>query len=263
MRKLTIISIAILMIISGCTIIAHGQDINTETYNIELTTNDDSISVVEKITIDTDSGDIILIWIQSGHRDISFVINDSVITISPSTNTYSFNLTELGLTSANYIEIRYTLDKDTDEFEKIFQYNTTLISITFDGTEIYTGSNLIAGSSLNVALQQDQTIIETEKIETIPTWYYIIIAILIILLLMALLSSSKKQKTSKKKEITGGSEELLNTKKTLLMSLLKDIEKQHRSKQISDDTYHKLKEQYKQEAVEAMKQLEDMKSKIK
>ena len=84
MRKLTIMSIAILMIIAGCTIIAHGQDINTETYNIELTTNDDSISVVEKITIDTDSGDIILIWIQSEHRDISFIINDSVITTSPS-----------------------------------------------------------------------------------------------------------------------------------------------------------------------------------
>jgi len=63
------------------------------------------------------------------------------------------------------------------------------------------------------------------------------------------------------KDIAGESEELLNTKKMLLMSFLKDIEKQHRSKQISDDTYHKLKERYKQEAVEAMKQLEDLKSK--
>ena len=43
------------------------------------------------------------------------------------------------------------------------------------------------------------------------------------------------------------------------MSLLKDIEKQHRANQISDDTYHKLKDRYKQEAVEAMKKLEDMK----
>jgi hypothetical protein len=56
------------------------------------------------------------------------------------------------------------------------------------------------------------------------------------------------------------SEELLNTKKALLMSLLKDLEKQHRSKQISDDTYNKIKEQYKQQAVEAMKKIEDMKS---
>ena len=45
--------------------------------------------------------------------------------------------------------------------------------------------------------------------------------------------------------------------------VLKDIEKKHRAKQISDDTYHKLRDQYKQEAVETMKQLEDKKSKIK
>jgi len=47
------------------------------------------------------------------------------------------------------------------------------------------------------------------------------------------------------------------------MEILKDIEKQHRAKQISDDTYHKLKEQYKHEAVDAMKKLEDVKSKVK
>jgi len=43
------------------------------------------------------------------------------------------------------------------------------------------------------------------------------------------------------------------------MSILKDIEKQHRAKQISDDTYNKLKDIYKQQAVETMKKLEDTK----
>ena len=47
------------------------------------------------------------------------------------------------------------------------------------------------------------------------------------------------------------------------MNILKEIEKQHRSKHISDDTYHKLKEQYKNEAVEAMKKLDDMKTRKK
>ena len=47
------------------------------------------------------------------------------------------------------------------------------------------------------------------------------------------------------------------------MSLLKDLEKQYRAKEISDDTYHKIKEQYKQEAVETMKKLDDItKSKV-
>ena len=46
------------------------------------------------------------------------------------------------------------------------------------------------------------------------------------------------------------------------MSILKDIEKQHRSKQISDDTHHKLKEYYKQQAVEIMRKLEDKESEV-
>ena len=52
---------------------------------------------------------------------------------------------------------------------------------------------------------------------------------------------------------------MLNTKKALLLSLLKDIEKQHRSEDISDDTYNKLKEEYKSQAVDVMKKLEDIK----
>jgi hypothetical protein len=47
------------------------------------------------------------------------------------------------------------------------------------------------------------------------------------------------------------------------MSLLKDLEKQHRAKKIHDDTYHKLKDHYKQQTVETMKKIEDIESKIK
>ena len=47
------------------------------------------------------------------------------------------------------------------------------------------------------------------------------------------------------------------------MQLLKDIEKRHRAKKISDDTYHKLKDHYKNEAVETMKKMEDIKSEVK
>ena len=43
------------------------------------------------------------------------------------------------------------------------------------------------------------------------------------------------------------------------MSLLKDLEKQYRAKSISDDTYSKLKDEYKQQALEVMRKLEDLK----
>ena len=52
---------------------------------------------------------------------------------------------------------------------------------------------------------------------------------------------------------------MLATKKALLLSLLKDVEKKHRAKDISDETYNKLKEEYKQQAVTVMKKLEDIK----
>jgi hypothetical protein len=68
----------------------------------------------------------------------------------------------------------------------------------------------------------------------------------------------RKQRRKAKKSIIE-SEETLATKKVLLLSLLKDVEKKHRAKDISDETYNKLKEEYKQQAVETMKKLEDIK----
>jgi hypothetical protein len=59
------------------------------------------------------------------------------------------------------------------------------------------------------------------------------------------------------------SKEVLSTEKTLLMDILKQIEKLHRTKKMSDDTYHKLKEYYKQETIEIMRQLENLNSEIK
>ncbi len=95
-------------------------------------------------------------------------------------------------------------------------------------------------------------------------WFYTVLILLLLVLIVVLVAYAfRKQKSTKIKQTASETEELLSTKKTLLMSLLKDIEKQHRSKKISDDTYHKLKEQYKQEAVNTMKKLEDTKSKVK
>jgi hypothetical protein len=96
--------------------------------------------------------------------------------------------------------------------------------------------------------------------------YHYIIVLLVIIIIIILIVSRRTSKTavpSKKTELKTASEELLSTKKALLMEVLKDIEKKHRSKQISDDTYHKLKDKYKQEAVQAMKQLDDVQSKVK
>ena len=266
MKRVTIALIAIFMIALGSVIIVHGQEINTDTYNIEITTNDDSISAVESLTADTDSNDTIMFWIQEFPTDLKILIDGNEIeyynTIIMGDNIYFCNISELNITPDTIISVTYKLDKDIDEIEKILQYNTSSLTITFDDEEIYTGTALTAGGSIKVALQKEtQEPATTETVETIPTWIYIIIIVLVILLLASFIRPAKKQKTPKKKEAKVESEELLNTKKALLLEVLKDIEKQHRAEKISDDTYHKLRDQYKQEAVETMRLLE--KSKVK
>ena len=266
LKKLAIIFIAIIMMVVGSAILVYGQE-----GNIEITTESEKISVVENYEIDIISNGNVSFWIQNGAANITILIDgNSIEYTSIGDNIYSCDLSGVEYTYGSNIQVMYSLDKETSIFEKTLLYNITSLSITFDGVEIYAGSNLASGSSLNVALRtttQVQTITKEKTIEKVPTWYYAIIVVLIILVALSFVFPSKEKKTQKsttKKQVRGSeSEELLTTKKALLMEVLKDIEKQHRAKKISDDTYNKLKDQYKQDAVEAMKQLEDIKSKVK
>lgn len=267
MRKTTyILIIAIIISLIIIATLSRGQEISIADHDIIITKDDDSISVIESISFDVLTKDTFNFSIQDGASDISVVISGETFNHTlVSGNTYSINISTLLPLDVEIftIVIYYELNKDVNELEKTLFYDSSSLTITYDGIEIYIGSSLTSGSSLNVALQKAQpgkTITEIETKETIPTWFYIIIIVLIVLLLISFMRPAKKQKSPKIRETVVASEELLTTKKALLMSLLKDIEKQHRSKEISDDTYHKLKERYKQETVEAMKQLEDMKS---
>jgi len=242
--------IALIMIVTGGAMLAYGEEIDIQTEN-------DAITVVETHTIDATESDTIAFWIQSGHSDVVITTNGSVDTYSPSSHIYYLNISEFNITSESIIQVSYNLNKNTDKFEKILQYDTDSLTISFDGNEIYSGNNLAAQSSLILALQK-QVPGQTVPVENIPIWIYIIITVLVVLLIVVI-GSGRKQKTTTKKEGIGGSEELLTTKKSLLMETLKEIEKKHRSKQISDDTYNKLKDEFKQDAVEAMKKLEDLK----
>jgi len=253
MKRLILTIIALVMIIAGCVLIVNGQE-----NRVEITTNDDSLSVVEKLTVDDEVVDGILIWTYPLDRIVS--INDINVILPEMYNLpYSINLTEQNITIADYYEVEYSLSKDTSGFSTTLQYNTTLISITFDGNEIYTGNNLKTGSSITVALQKEQQG-ETVTIETIPVWIYAIIGVLAVLFIFSLMRSTTKQKSStEKKSSATGTKEFFTTNKSLLMETLKEIEKLHRGKKISDETYHKLKDRYKQEAVETMKKIEDIK----
>jgi len=235
-----------------------ADELNVETHNIVISASSDSISVEERLTIkDNDSNEIynnILIWVQSEAEEVDVLVNNNPVTFNHTGNEYTCNVSALNITTDASLQatVTYTLSKDTEEFTKTLTYDTASISVRFNDENIFTGEDMKTGNSFTVKLYTPA--------ETPLSWYTIAaITLLIILLIVLTLYSFRKQKTSKIREIAGESEELLNTKKKLLMSLLKDVEKQHRSKDISDDTYHKIKEHYKQEAVITMKKLEDMK----
>lgn len=269
MRKPTyilLITVISSLIISATCVV--GQEIKD--FDIDITSGEDTISVVEIISLNVlELTATFNFSIQDGASDIIVTISDTKYNYTLiDDNTYSIDISSLSPIDGDIITIKisYVLNKDTDNLEKKIINDIDSLKITFDDKEIYTGSSLKSGGSLKVALQktpQAQTITETKTIEAIPTWTYIIIIVLIVLLLLILLRPAKKQQAPKIKETAAASEELLKTKKVLLMSLLKEIEKKHRAKGISDDTYHKLKDRYKQEAVEAMKQLEDLNSKVR
>jgi len=258
MKKIAIcLLLGIALIVLNPANAVYAEEPGAEIHTIKISAGDDGLSVTESLTLQSTSNEtyeIITFWIQSGAEDISILVNNNPVTCNPSGNDYICNISDLEIVMNTSIQvtISYTLGKDIEEFKKTVTYDAASLTVTFGDDLLYTAENLVAGGSFTLSIY--------EPTEAPLSWYIIVfIILLVILLIVSTLYSFRKQRSTTIKDLTSESGELLNTKKTLLMSLLKDIEKQHRAKQISDDTYHKLKEHYKQQAVEAMKKLEDIK----
>lgn len=250
------------MVISTVNVAA--EDIEIENYEIKITTVDQYLSIEESITTTkTDSENIyemIVLWMPTDAQEIKTLFNNNPTEPENSTgNEYTYNLTSLNISMNQSIQvaISYNLDKSIGDFDKTLIHNTETLSVFFDDENaIYSAENLQPSSSFALKLYKPT--------ETPLSMFTIaLVVLLIILLIVTTLHSLRKQKSQSIKNAGSESAELLSTKKMLLLSVLKDVEKQHRAKKISDDTYHKLKDQYKQEAVDSMKKLEDIESKIK
>jgi hypothetical protein len=257
MKRILIIPVIFLTLAIGLMALASEEDVNTLEHQITIITKDNSLTVVEVLTVtgsNNESYNSLSVWIQNGAKDVDILINSKEPdSINKNGSEYICNISSFGIKKedSTQVEITYLLSKNIEFTKKIIRATNSL-SISFDQEEIFTGTSLAIGAIIELQLYQ--------PVEPTLDWYITVLIILLVILVVVLtVYSLRKQKSAKIKEIAGESEELLTIKKTLLMSLLKEIEKQHRTRQISDDTYHKLKERYKQEAVEAMKQLEDMK----
>jgi len=252
------LSIIIILILSTHTV--NAQNLDAINHEITITTeDDDNLGINELIILQSNTNESINtldFWIQNGANNIVFLVNGNLFTYINDETKYSINVSTMEIKIGDQItvEINYFLDKNTKNFEKKLLQNTSSITITYDNKILYSALKSAVGIQLTIPIYKT---VEMPK-ESVFI-YYIIIAVLLIVILIIFIYSLRLRKKPKIKEIISTTEELLTTKKSLLMSLLKDLEKQYRAKEISDDTYHKIKEQYKQETVETMKKLDDMK----
>jgi hypothetical protein len=263
MRRNIIISLSIAISIIALSLSISAQEISSSNTDIKINKTDNFYTVEETINLDGTSDNIIEIidfWIQDGAQDVTIYVNSENIDYDVSDNIYTANISELEIkeNSQPTITINYKLNLENNIFQKEIVRDTKSFKLTFDEKILQTSTELISATSISLYLY------EPLEAESDLNMYLIIgIVILLVLLIIVIISKTRKPKPTKTKKGVIESEELLSTKKTLLMSILKDVEKKHRSKDISDDTYHKLKNHYKNEAVETMKKLEDMGSKIK
>jgi hypothetical protein len=255
-----VISLLFISAIEFTTLTIAENPLAVSQHAVTITTMDNKLVVKETVLVtDYNPEDTLFTyWLQENVADVSIQINGTDVYYTTMGNEYNCNLSGLlpSTTSGFTMVISYDLPKEATMFTKTLLTNTTQFTVTFDTTQLYSADDLSAGSSFSLRLYEPQE-------PPLQGYMILFIVLLVILLIVSTFYSFRKQKAAKLQDIMNESTELLQAKKQLLLTTLKDIEKQHRSKKISDDTYHKLKDYYKQQAVDAMRKLDDMESEHK
>jgi len=234
---------------------------------VTITLTDKGLLVSEDIKVTNNALEnttLLRFWLQQNAQDITITAGTSNTNLIPFTVTSGYirtcNLSAANLTispaTSLSVHLTYGLSSSAETFEQTLLYDTTLCTVSYNGQTLYQGEHLVARTDATSTLQ-----IRLFKPTEAPLSMTVIIVIFVVVVavLGILLFILQRQRSKTKKGALGESEETLSTKKTLLLSLLKDLEKQYRAKSISDETYTKLKDEYKQQAVDAMKRLDDQK----
>ena len=240
--------------------VAAVDTFDTSTHTISIKNAQAGLLVNEQISLKNNGYqpcNEIKFWIMQNAQNIQITVNgrNQALEYTNSGNDYTCNLTQYNLAvevdNTTSMTVTYTIPSTTEFFDKTISYRTASLTIIFNDKELFSGQQLAPQSTYHHHLY-----LPTGTPLDIIT---IVVIIIVVILLMAItLFLLKKQRRKRKTSITE-SEELLTIKKTNLLSALKEIEKQHRAKTLSDDTYTKLKDEYKQQAVDVMKKLDDLK----
>ncbi len=239
----SIVFVGILTFILLLTFQSYALEIKS--YDISIERENNGYRVSEQVSIEKDNDTNILIWLQKEAKDIDIKINGSKANFSASGTLYIINLTN---SKELEISVNYNLPGSTGKFIKQVLYKCKEFSAKLDGEIVYQGMNLSEGNYISFSIKEK--IIEKEN-------YYMYTTLILLLILIIVFAYSVKGKKRKEKELSA-SPELLRAKKDLLMNALKEIEKRYRAKELSEEIYSKLKEDFKREAVNVVRRLEEI-----
>ena len=238
--------------------------ITTDHDNVAITVADNKLHVIETITATNNGAEnvtLLQFWIQSdANQDLTITATSTGTQLSyfPNGNIRECNLTEKHIAippkSSLDITITYTLPSSATRFIKDFLYNTSYASVSYNTQPLFSGKNIIQATHPYEIMVQLYNPSEAPLGLTTLIIIFLVVVIIITLLLLLLRRQRRKKRVG-----TVDTQETLATKKDLLLELLKELEKRYRSKTISDETYTKLKEEYKGQAVDSMRRLEDIK----
>ena len=242
-----------------------GVSVNQEAVTVSLANQ--GLQVKEEITVTNQGAEnatMLRFWFQQDAQNIKIIAVQSGKELTPVITGYirTCNLTQANLTiqpgAVLGIQITYPLPTAAQYFEISLLYETALLTVTYkEGSsqqELFHGEQLLLADSQNTL----RVLLHKPTEASLDITMMILVFFIVVIVLASLLLLLKKQR-SKTKIALVDSEETLTTKKALLLSLLKDLEKQYRVKAISDETYTKVKDEYKAQAVSVMKQLDDLK----
>ena len=265
MKKLGLALLVALVIVSTINLSAvkksyaqsYNENIEIKKYFINVTTTREYFSVNEEIffhiTNNTFLNKIIFIFIQGTAEEIKASISNKLVSLNKSLDgeKYHINLTSYNLsTSAFRLDINYRLPYSANFITKKIIYTTDEISVNLDNKLVFNSKNILTNAIL-------KAILPTEK-EGISLWYYIIyIAVIALIGSGVIILVSYLKGKGRKEEVE--TPEILELRKKLLLGSLKELEKEYRAKKISDHTYNRLREEYKSQAVNVMKKLDEIK----
>lgn len=264
-KTTTVIATLFVMLLFLPAVATAQENVKTTEHTVNVSTNGE-MKIREELTVMANTNETVE-FLEFSIYDYEKVENlkVSIPGLNNTNPTYqddviSYNISSLEFSNQSDpldVDITYTLPKQTEKIEKtILSSETNDISVNLNEKEIFHSNIMSYGDHFEVTLYEP-----SETPASLP--WIISIVLLVIMLGVVSIYSLKKQKSTKSDKIYGGSKELLNTQKKLLTQLLKELEKKHRERKISDDTYHKIKGKYKQEAVNTMKKLDDLKSEVK